>query len=368
MLHLFNKVYIESHQKTSVPRGSKVFVFSETYNTDMADNENCLGCADNLDDYLGENTLESFLRNTMSQKGIIYIYANEADFAQIITSWLRSTTNMTREEFETWLKVYKFNCKTQAKHYDLLFAAIDSAWDSATVYDFSDVDYDPSYEFLLASAFFDINFSKKSKLKEVFVGFIQKEYESFVLDVRRNIDNLILDNDLQQMLGATTLVSDIDLDSIKTQFPALQVFKESFWQEDIDVQSPLAYKSGCFESRLGKIDLSLASPQELDAILDFTAEYTNILAGGYTASEQVSDDVLGKIFGPNGFRYRSSLLTNTLTEEQYISLVQEILEEIAGLILVPQEEINYVMLQLITYFRSLKNTNNLTKLQKFTLK
>jgi len=367
MLHLFNNVFLDHHTRISVPRGSKIMVFSDLGNG-IDDNPNCLHNAETLDSFLGDNTVEDFFQDTFALQDKIYIYANEKDFAKIITCWLRSTTNMTRAEFEIWLGIYKFACKARAKHYDLLFTAIHAAWDEAPVYDFSSSNFDPSYEFLIASAFHNSNFSKKAKLIEILTGFVQKEYESFVLDVKRNIDSLILDSDLQTMLGANEYITNVDLDSLATQFPELAVFRESFWQDTVNIQPQLAYQSGSFDAGLSKIDLSKASAEELTEVLDFTETYTNRLAGGMDAAEQVSSELLGKIFGPRGFKYKDCILTNTLSDDHYNDILQEILDERLGLVMLPQEDIDTVLVQLLPYFRSLKNNNDLETLQKFTLK
>lgn len=366
MLHLFNKVFLDNHQRMSVPRGSKVIVLSAVHNRDMNVNPNCLHCEDTLDDLLGDNTLEDFFRDTMALTDKVVIYANDTDFARIIASWLRSSTNMTKAEFDIWLNIYKFNCKTNANQYDSQFVAIDAAWDSAPVYDFSDVDFTPSFEFLIASAFHNANFAKKNKLINLLVKFVRKEYEDFVLEVRRNIDSLILDSDVQTRLGATSFISNIDFDSIKTQFPKLQIFKAPYWTEEIDAPRPTAYLTGSFNE--GKLNLSLASQEDLDALLEFTEDLLYVTAGGADAAAEVSNETLGKVFGPRGWTYKDSILTGTLTDEQYTGLLTEILDEREGLILFPPGLVETVLVQLVPYFRSLKNNNDLTLLQKFTLK
>ena len=76
---------------------------------------------------------------------------------------------------------------------------------------------------------------------------------------------------------------------------------------------------------------------------------------------------MGKIFGPRGFAYKSSILTNTLTDAQYTSAVNEIINESKGLVFIPPQLVDSVLVPLIPFFRSLK-TLDLDKLQKYTLK
>ena len=364
MLHLFNNVFLDHHRHMSVPRGSKVIIFSDVYNTHMNTNENCLICEDTLDDHLGEGTLESFFTETLARTERIVIYANESDFARIITSWLRSSTNMTAVEFETWLSIFKFNSKTNANHYDSLFTAIQSAWNDAVVYDFSAVDYNPSYEFLIASALHDANFSKKSKLISILADIIKTEYEDFVLEVRRNIDSVILDNTVQEALGATSFISNIDMGTITTNFPRLQIFKAPYWTDEINVPTPAAYLTGSSS----KLDLSLATQTEINDLLQFTEDFLYTTAGGADAAEALTTEQLGKVFGPRGWAYKDCILSRTLTDEQYNSVLQEMLDESGGLVFYPIELIETVLIQLLPYFRSLKDSNDLTKLQRFTLK
>lgn len=77
MLHLFNNVFIEQEDKLSVPIGSRIFVISSIYNTDMKTNPNCIKCANTLDELLENNTLEDFFRETMALQGKVVIFAND---------------------------------------------------------------------------------------------------------------------------------------------------------------------------------------------------------------------------------------------------------------------------------------------------
>ena len=367
-LHLFNEVFIDYHTEMHIPQGSKVIIFSDTYNTDMDTNPNCVSCHDTLDARLDGDTIQDFFTDTIALTGQHIIYANEDDFARIVASWLRSTTNMTADEFGVWLGIYKYNCKTNARRHDILYPAMQNAFADAPVYDLSSVDFNPSFEFLLASAFYNINFSKKSKLVSILTGFIKREYEDFVLDVRRNIDGLILDSALQTQLGASSFNENIDLDNITTQFSGLSVFRAPYWSDDVTIPSQsTAYHPGDFAGGLTKLDLSLASEAELNALLQFTQDYMWVLAGGGDASDQISDELMGKIFGPRGFAYKSCILSNTLTDEQYASAVNEIINESKGLVFMPPQLVDSVLVPLIPFFRSLK-TLDLDKLQKYTLK
>lgn len=364
MIHLFNKVFLENHERMSVDQGSRVIIFSDTYNTDMDSNTSCLYCEDTLSDHLGDNSLEDFLRDVMALTGKIVIYANDNDFAQIITSWLKSSTNMTDAEYTTWFNAYKFKCITYSKNWNTLFDALSTAWSAAPVYDFSDVDFMPSYEFLLATAFYNPNFSKKDKLIKLMSMFIKREYEDVILEVRKHIDSLILDKDVQLALDGEEYISDIDLDTIKASLPKLQLYRGPYWREDLDSPTATAYRPGTFASGTSKIDISLATSEELTELCEFTEDFLYLA----TNAPDTSKEVIASFYESRGWPYKDSVATGVLTDTQYNTALNEILDEKYHLRYVPLDLRESILLHIVSYFKMLKNTNNLEKLQKFTLK
>ena len=364
MLHLFNEVFIEQEQRMSVPIGSRVIIISSQYNTDMAQNENCLTCVDTLDEAIGEGTLESFIRDTMSLTGKIVIYANDEAFARIFTSWIKSSTNMEADDFDIYLKTYKFRCITNSKHWQDLFDALAANWATAPAYDFSDVDFIPSYELMLASAFYDSNFAKKDKLIFLMSKFIKREYEDVVLEVRKHIDSLILDKDVQLLLGGTSYISEIDLETIKEDLPKLQLYKAPYWREDVFCPTATAYRPGTFARGDSKIDISLATPEELTELFEFTEDFLYLA----TNAPDTTKELIASFYESRGWVYKDSVATGVLTDEEYQTALSEILDEKYHLRYVPLDLRESILLHIVPYFKTLKNTGQLEKLQKFTLK
>jgi hypothetical protein len=368
MLHLFNEVFIEQEEKLEVSIGSRVIVISSVYNIDMKGNPKCITCVDTLTELLTDITLEQFFRETMALTGKIVIYANDEAFSQIIASWLKSSTNMSEEQYACFVTMYKFRSTTNGNRWFNLFGLLQTAWDSAPEYNFSDVDFLPSYEFLLATAFLNPNFDKKEKLVYLMTKFIKREYEEVILEVRRHIDSLILDRDLQTFLGASEYIANIDVENIKTQLPQLQLYAEPFWTEEIYSQSPRAYHPGSFDLGASKIDISLASPADLSALCEFTEDVIYTFHTATPETENFTRSVIVNQFESRGWPYKNSVAYGLLTHEEYLTALGQILAEKYFLIHVPLDLRESIFVQLIPLFKSLKNTNNLEALQKFTLK
>lgn len=365
MLHLFNEVFIEQEERLSVPVGSRVIVISSVYNTDMHTNPSCISCVDTLDQLLGEGTLENFFLSTMALTGKVVIYANDEAFARIMTSWLKSSTNMGRPEFETYLKVYKFRCITNSKHWYNLFDELDAAWDSAPAYNFTSIDFIPSYEFLLATAFINPNFSKKDKLKFLLTKFIKREYEDVILEVRKHIDSLILDQDVQTLLGGTEYTTDLDIEGIKEALPKMQLYRSPYWREDVYCPTATAYRPGTFARGDSKIDISQASAEELTALGEFTEDFLFI---SFDAPPDVSKELVASLFESRGWTYMDSVSTGVITDEEYQIALGEMLDRKYHLRHVPLDLRESILMHIIPYFKTLKNQGNLEQLQKFTLK
>lgn len=368
MLHLFNEVFLEHEDRLSVPVGSRVIVISSIYNTDMKINPSCLTCVDTLAELLENNTLEYFFRKTMALKGKIIIYANDEAFSQIIAAWIKSSTHMGTEQYNCYMALYKFRCITNAKRWFTLFDLLPAAWATAPEYNFSDNDFTPSYELLLATAFVDPNFVKKDKLIFLMSKFIKREYEDVILEMRKHIDSLILDKDLQILLGATQYISNIDLETIKIDLPQLQLYREPYWQEDIYGATAKAYRPGTFAVGDSKIDISLSSPEELTALCEFTEDILYSFMSSSPATQDITKSQAVNFFESRGWTYKNSVAYAVLTETEYLTALDEIQFEKYSLTHVPLDLRESIFLHIIPLFKSLKNTGNIEELQKYTLK
>lgn len=369
MLHLFNEVFIEHKDQLWIPTGSRIIVVSSDPAGDLETNANCLNHVATVDELIGDGrTMQDFVNDTIDLTGKIVIYADPAPFAEIVASWLKSTTNMDADAYAKWMSIYKFTSITNAKDVPALFTALEGAWASATAFDYSSKDFIPSYEFLLASAFADIDFSKKAKLITLLSKFIKREYENVILETRRHIDYNILDSDIQTLIGGTTYTTDISLENIRTTFPELDKFRVAFYRDGVNGPTSVAYRPGTF-SVDSKIDLSRASADELTSPCSFVdSALLAMTRSSHSDLSGLTGDQVSKIWESRGWTYAESIRTGDITNDQYVAAVNEIVAQSHGLIHVPFDLRESILTTGISYLRTLKVDANTGELQKYTLK
>lgn len=369
MLHLFNEVFIEHKPHLWIPTGSCIIVVSGDPAGDLETNENCLNHVATVDELIGDGrTMQDFVNDTMDLTGKIVIYADPEPFAEIVASWLKSTINMDANAYTKWMEIYKFTCITNAKDAPALFTALQNAWDSATAFDYSGKDFIPSYEFLLASAFTDIDFSKKAKLITLLTKFIKREYENVILETRRHIDYNILDKDIQTLIGGTTYTTDISLENIRTTFPELDKFRVAFYRDTANGPTEAAYRPGTF-SVDSKLDLSRASADELTSLCSFVdSALLAMTKSSHSDLSGLTNDQVNKIWESRGWTYAESIRTGEITNDEYVAAVNEIVTQTHGLIHVPFDLRESILTTGISYLRTLKVEGNTGELQKYTLK
>ncbi len=175
MIHLFNNVFLE--QDVFINQLNKNVVISEKYNTrDIAASPSAISVSETLEVALGEKTIGEFLKSLMiygNEK--VMIYADNASFAAIAASWLKSSTNMDQEALDVFADCYKFKLHVFRKRNDQLAEFLKTMWSTAPAFDFAAEDFMPSFEFSLASGFANRDFSKKEKNKLLFSKFFKSE-------------------------------------------------------------------------------------------------------------------------------------------------------------------------------------------------
>lgn len=378
MIHLFNEVFVEQESKITIfpvyPNAQvqesvySVCVISPTYNTpDLESNPTCIFLANSLSHLYEKyewSGMEDFLRALMLKDGKVVIYASNEEMAEIVATVLKSLTNMEQQQMKTYVATYKWKNLVNARHFGNLYDFMLTKFADAPAIDFSDADFIPSYEFLLATAFNNTEFAKKDKLKYLLAKFIKREYEEVILEVRNHIDDLILDKDVQLTLGGTNYVSNIDISTIKDQLPKLQVYKAPYFTEELYAPQHKAYRPGSYSRGESKINISLCTPEELEELTTFTEDFL-YLAGGSTV---LTKETLSQFYESRGWTYKDSAAAGTLTDAEYVAVINEMLQEQYYLRFVPLDLRETIMLQIITHFKTLKNTNNSEELQKYTLK
>ncbi len=358
MIHLFNNVFLE--QDTFVYQGYKNIVISETYATsDISASATVLSSGTTLESVLDGKTIGAFLKSLMIHgEEKVMIYADNSSFAAIITSWLKSTTNMDQASFDVFVDCYKHKCDVYSRPNDQLIEFIKASWASAAVFDFSSDDFAPSFEFALASALHNRNFSKKSKLKTLLSKFIKREYEQQILEARKHIDTYILDSDLQTLLGG----SGKTLANFK-ELPRMGIYKEPFFHEVVSVPSNQAYWPG----KVSKLDVSKGTSADIETLCQLTDD-VNIAIMNMSVPAGLSGSSNGVLYQSRGWAFMDSVRNGTLSDEEYNTALDEMLEENISLIHVPFDLRETILFVFLPYVKSLKKQNNTSALEKFTLK
>jgi len=273
MLHLFDDVFLQ--QDKHIDTFNYRVVISKEYATDDLKDASVypktLNTGKTWNEALGDISFSDFIRNLYAIKGEkIVIFADEENFSKIIVSWLKSTTNMDKDSFETFADCYGHKMQVYSNPCDSLISRIKSLWDTAEVSDFSDLDFSPSIEFMLATAFYDRNFSKKEKLKKLFARFIKRTYELYILEVRKHIDTYILDDDAQKILGghSKTIKNYLELDK-------MSVYKAPYFKNLDGAPYFKSYQPG----KNSKLDLSLISDKDVKDLCNVTDEFAISIMG-----------------------------------------------------------------------------------------
>jgi hypothetical protein len=273
---------------------------------------------------------------------------------------------MEQEQMDTYISIYKYRCYTNSKHYGDLYEKMSAEFASAPAIDFSDVDYIPSFEFCISSAFYDINFAYKDKLMILLSKFIKREYEDIILEVRKHIDSFIMSHRLQEELGAPEYVSNIDISTVKTQMPRLAIYKEPYYVEELYVPVFKAYRPGSFARGECKLNIALCTPEELAELISVTEDLMYLL----TQNEELTKEQVVAMFEGSNWKYINSVSsgTYTITEAEYVEAINDMINETTATAHAPLDLRESILLPIISYFITLKNKNLINELQKFTLK
>lgn len=399
MLHLFDSVFLQ--QDKYIDTFNYRVVISEEYGTDdlkdISVYPKTLKTGKTWNEALGDTSFSDFIRYLYDIKGEkIVIFADEENFSKIIVSWLKSTTNMDKDSFETFADCYGHKMEVYSNPCNSLISHIKSLWDTAEVFDFSDLDFSPSIEFMLATAFYNRNFSKKEKFKKLFAQFIKRTYELYILEVRKHIDTYILDADAQKILGghSKTIKNYLELDK-------MSVYKAPYFKNLDGAPYLKSYQPG----KDSKLDLSLISDKDVKNLCNVTNEFavsimgfcdTGGLSGISNANfstipfEKMATDNMswpiwmseetkallikdlkneGHFNTPrNNFEYMDSVRKGILTEEEYNKVLEDNLKEKIAMIHIPFDLREQILFVLLPYIKSLAQQEMREKLFKFTLK
>jgi len=349
MIHLFNNVFLE--QDTYLNTLDTCIVVSKEYGGNVYNTKSIIAAAETL-------TPQSVIQLGFTKNEKVTIYADTFHFAQIATHWLKSTVNFDQDSFDVWVDCYNHTLEMYGKQNTQLAQIMKDSFEDTEEGDYSHIDYMPSYEFLIASVFADSGSSHKSKLKTLMSKMIKREYEDTILECRRHIDILILDNDLQELLGG----SGKTIKNYK-ELPGMKPFVNNCWNNRKSIEIGKAYVGGAGS----KLDISNGTEKEVKELVDIVQKVTSAIYGDM-AFNQSGTGIQSPISSEMMFKYLDSVYKGELTDEEFESALQEILDEKIALIYLPFTLGGSIVLPFVTYIRSLKQEDELDKLAKFTIK
>lgn len=346
-LHLFNRVYLETHNYLDNTLQGAVI------HPDVTDDIPVDWKGTTLEVSLGENTLEEKIKEIIALDQKYVIYCDNDAFGKIAASWFKSITNMDQESYNKFVEAYNFKRKCEGVSVDGLEASMKAAWSSANTMNVLGTDYSPSIEFLIPTLVHNQSSSWKGTLKKCFYNFIKREYEKAVIDARHQVDSIILDDEVQKKLGGSGKDTTNYLD-----LPLLQIFKESWWNES---GSP---ETSQYTSK-SKIDLRQVSTEKLADIKTFVDTVNSeILSLRFETAEAQPGD-----YKEEAWRYLSSINNGELTDEDLTSILTTFqLKSELELPYITYDQYQNTCHVFLSYVKHLINTNNSSSLQKYTLR
>lgn len=353
MLHLFNNVLIEQDKYINLLAAPEIIIASSEYVTDDNKvNDAVIQAEETVEGLIGDS---DWFTNLMSKTNKVIIYASNDNFAKIVATWLKSTTNMDSDAYSLFVDCYNFHEKTHGKINNELQTALKSAYEGAPTIDFSANDFKPSIEFLFASAMHDANFAKKPKLVSLLSKFLKRQYEEMILESRRDIDRNALNSTLQTLLGG----SDKTLDTIN-ELPDMAVFSGAYWNDSITITPNKSYLPGLNS----KINISNATNDELDALVAVAKKVR------LKTKDISSDDVHSKLVDDfmGSYTYIHTVKDGTLSNEQYDEVIASMISNPIETNYLPTDLEDSIIKVFLSHLKSLKQASDLTALQKFALK
>ena len=356
MLHLFNNVFVEQEKYINLIEAPDIIVVSADYQLDPINaSENVSVAGTSMDEILGESTIQQWFVDLLSKTTKVVIYADNVSFATIVSTWLKSATNMDSNAYNMFIDCYDYHVKSFSKGNSELITKLKDAWAGAETINLSGIDFKPSFEFLFSSALHDANFSKKAKLVTLLSKFLKRYYEEIILEIRRDIDRHALSANLQTVLGG----SGKNLSNINT-LPDMAVFAGDYWNDSVSVASNKSYLPGSDS----KIDLSNATDAEVDALVAVVKKVR--LAIMEVTEDDIHDNLLNDTIGT--YTYINTVKNGELNDTQYNAVLSEMINKNIDITHVPTDLIDSIVSVFLSHVKSLKKASDLTALQKFTLK
>lgn len=411
MIHLMNNVFIDQHNNFD---GSvKNFIISKYYYTDelkFINNKMPLESYKNffsyyVDEYIkypshpktieAFEDIESLLNHYYDFKNFfvelskygkekVILFCDEITFSHIVTLWLKSILNVNEYSFNYIVDCYEYKQKHVNKDNPALFDMMRMSWSEIDGIDISNIDFKPSFEWLLSSMLYDRNHKFKEKMKEMYAVFIKRDIEVMFIEFIREIDVTILDEDFQKFLG----VKDgeyYDITNYK-EIPVLKKIFNSSYCTEINNSPPA--ESYDPSGKYGKIRLDLATEDDLRYLTEFIKNFihwsTSIIGDPFDAESvtETSSKTLWSVKrnlnsiktgymeeeADDPIYFATTILTKTLTEKQYNEIMDYIEQRPFYIPFLAGRVRETVLLIICWYFKSLKRRGRTEELFLFTLK
>lgn len=355
MIHLFNSVFLE--QDKYIDFSNTLAIYSKVNGkSNVSHNPDVLASCESA--HAG-----GIITSLINEDKKVIIYADDYHFSQIAATWFKSTVNFDKASFETFMDCYDHKITTLNKTNKTLIQMTKDAFNNPEqeIVDVSKYDYMPSYEFLLASAFYNKDeFKYKDKLKTLLSIMVKRAYQDDILEQKRLLDRMILDTDIQMLLGG----KGKDITNYK-ELPKMSLFNKSYWDNSLKKERTPAH------SYLGgsksKVDITKASDEDLDELVDFMGDIIMLTVPPELYKYGIDPSSL-KIDKSASFKYIKSLAKGELSDAEYETVLQEILDEKAAMKYFPNSLYDSIQYVFVIYLKSLKQDKNDYELAKFTLR
>jgi hypothetical protein len=336
-LHLFNKVYVDTHDNIDVLEQGAVI--HADYVADPHVEVSWSGTS--LADSLTDSNLKTKLVEAHAANKRFVIYGDINAFASIVASWCKSTTNMDADAFSQYAKCLVHKRKTKGNSIEGMYDALVSAFALAETFDFSDIDFYPSIEFLVPTLLSDSNSKWKTKAKNAFYQFIKRDYEADVIEAKFIIDTLITNDDVQNVFGGTgkTLDNYHDL-------PDLQIFKSEWWNDTN------RYETG-HRSKFNLADVSAEEASKLKTVVD---KFYNVL--------ETPDPVSAR----EDWTFINSIVAGSLTDDDLTAILNKYKSDVPYVPYITTEQSDNILFVFLSYVRQLIRKGDTATLSKYNLK
>jgi hypothetical protein len=353
MLHLFNKVYLETEERISLQENRAVISNNNGYiiGAELSNfsSGSLVYFSTSLDEQELPNIFLSLKEKSQESGKRCILYTDDETFVKIAAIWFKTITNFTKEEFTFWLKSFcykerlnqKDNNKYNDNSYLNSFSKYIDIWDEVSPIDLNLGDVNYSYEFYFGSFLYNKKFSEK--VKKTLSLFMRRSYIEIFLDAKIMILSNILDPKMQEFLGG----SNKTLDNYQ-ELPKVEIFlNENIWNSDKPLQ---VSNSASFNWE--NLNQELAN-KLTDTITDLHNNYENFVYDSSNLSK---------------WKFLPYVLGKDLGDDELDEVIEDLLVDRGDQNFISKTDYENVNFVLWTHICNLKNSNETEKLFNYTLK